>query len=106
MGNDRRTVQQRRVLVENATQGKDKTDLLNLAELFTSLRRQSTDVHAIHFQCDMIYDASLGAVLFATLVVTRIDSQLCWIQRVIGLGERFILGKPQRIWLKVIVGVP
>src|SRR5205814_1611795 len=45
-------------------------------------------------------------VFFSTLFVTMIASQLFWIPRVIGLGERFILGKPQRIWLKVIVGVP
>src|SRR5437763_17185848 len=43
-------------------------------------------------------------VFFSTLFVTMIASQLFWIPRVIGLGERFILGKPQRIWLKVIVG--
>src|SRR5207247_5602989 len=38
--------------------------------------------------------------------VTMISSHLFLIPRVIGLVELFILGKPQRIWLKVIVGVP
>src|SRR5437773_12350367 len=45
-------------------------------------------------------------VFFSILFVTMIASQLFWIPRVIGLGERFILGKPQRIWPKVIVGGP
>jgi len=45
-------------------------------------------------------------VLAFVLFVMLIAGQLFWVGRVIGLGERFILGKPQRIWLKVIVGVP
>src|SRR5438445_10554333 len=44
-------------------------------------------------------------VFFSTLFVTMIASQLFWIPRVIGLGERFILWKSQRIWLKVMVVV-
>ena len=44
-------------------------------------------------------------VFFSALFVTLIASQLFWIARVVGLGERFIPGKPQRVWLRIIVGV-
>src|SRR2546421_6104112 len=56
--------------------------------------------------CFLWREGPFAFVFFSTLFVTMIASQLFWIPRVIGLGERFILGKPQRIWLKVIVGVP
>src|SRR5712691_10927049 len=45
-------------------------------------------------------------LFFSALFVTMIASQLFWIGRVVRLGERFIRGKPQRVWLRIIVGVP
>jgi uncharacterized protein len=36
------------------------------------------------------------------MFVTLIFSQLFWIRRVLDLGERFIPGKPRRIWLAII----
>ncbi len=44
-------------------------------------------------------------LFFSAMFVTLIASQLFWIGRVIGLGERFILGKQRRVWLRIIVGV-
>src|SRR6266851_9022268 len=44
-------------------------------------------------------------LFFSTLFVTLIASQLFWIPRVVGLGERFILGKRQRLWFRIVVGV-
>jgi predicted MPP superfamily phosphohydrolase len=45
-------------------------------------------------------------LFFSALFVTMIASQLFWIRLVVRLGERFIPGKPQRVWLRIIVGVP
>jgi uncharacterized protein len=44
-------------------------------------------------------------LFFSALFVTLIASQLFWIRRVLDLGERFIPGKPRRVWLMIIVGV-
>ena len=44
-------------------------------------------------------------LFFSTLFVTLIASQLFWIPRVVGLGERFILGKRQRLSFRIVVGV-
>ena len=40
-----------------------------------------------------------------TMFVTLIFSQLFWIRRVLGLGERFVPGKPRRFWLAIIAAV-
>lgn len=44
-------------------------------------------------------------LVFSTGFVTLLASQLFWIGRVLDLGERFIPGKPRRVWLVVIVTV-
>jgi len=44
-------------------------------------------------------------LLFFTIFVMLIASQLFWIRRVLDLGERFIPGKPRRAWLAVIAGL-
>lgn len=44
-------------------------------------------------------------LFFSALFVTLIASQLFWIVRVVSLGERFIPGKPRRVWLRIVVGV-
>jgi hypothetical protein len=44
-------------------------------------------------------------LFFSTLFVTLIASQLFWIPRVVGVGERFILVKRQRLWFRIVVGV-
>jgi predicted MPP superfamily phosphohydrolase len=51
-------------------------------------------------------EGPVAFLFFSALFVTMIASQLFWIGRVIGLAERFIAGKPQRVWLRIIVGVP
>jgi uncharacterized protein len=45
-----------------------------------------------------------GLSLFALLLIF-IASQLFWIGRILGLGERFIPGKPRRLWLAIIAGL-
>ena len=44
-------------------------------------------------------------LLFFALFVMLIVGQLFWIGRVVGLGERFIPGKPRRAWLMAIASV-
>jgi hypothetical protein len=44
-------------------------------------------------------------LLFFALFVMLIVGQLFWIGRVVGLGERFIPGKPRRAWLTAIASV-
>jgi len=44
-------------------------------------------------------------LLSFVLFVMLIGGQLFWIGRIVGLGERFIPGKPRRVWLRIIVGV-
>ena len=44
-------------------------------------------------------------LFFSALFVTMIASQVFWIPRVVGLAERFILGKAARVCLRIIVGV-
>ena len=44
-------------------------------------------------------------LFFSTLFVTLIASQLFWIPRVVGLGERFIHGRRWRVCVRVILGV-
>ena len=44
-------------------------------------------------------------LFFSALFVMLIASQLFWVGRVVGLGERFIPGKPGRAWLTFIASV-
>jgi predicted MPP superfamily phosphohydrolase len=44
-------------------------------------------------------------LFFSTLFVMLIASQLFWVGRVVGLGERFIPGKPRRAWLTFLATV-
>lgn len=44
-------------------------------------------------------------LFFSALFVTLLASQLFWVPRVAGLGERFIPGKPRRVWLTAIASV-
>jgi predicted MPP superfamily phosphohydrolase len=44
-------------------------------------------------------------LFFSALFLTLIGSQLFWIPRVVGLGERFIPGKRRRLWFRIAVGV-
>src|SRR5437879_12567285 len=44
-------------------------------------------------------------VLAFVLFVMLIAGQLFWVGRVVGLGERFIPGKPRRAWLTAIATV-
>jgi predicted MPP superfamily phosphohydrolase len=44
-------------------------------------------------------------LFFSALFVMLIASQLFWVGRVVGLGERFIPGKPRRAWLTFIASV-
>jgi len=44
-------------------------------------------------------------LLFFGIFVLLIVSQLFWIRRALDLGERFIPGKPRRIWLAVVATV-
>jgi uncharacterized protein len=45
-----------------------------------------------------------GLSLFALLLIF-ISSQIFWIGRILDLGERFIPGKPRRVWLAIIAGL-
>jgi predicted MPP superfamily phosphohydrolase len=45
-----------------------------------------------------------GLSLFALLLIF-IASQIFWIGRILDLGERFIPGKPRRVWLAIIAGL-
>ncbi len=42
-------------------------------------------------------------LVFSTGFVTLISAQLFWIGGILALGKRFISGKPQRVWLAIIV---
>lgn len=42
-------------------------------------------------------------LVFSVGFVTLISAQLFWIGGILGLGRRFISGKPQRVWLAIIV---
>src|SRR5215471_20381001 len=44
-------------------------------------------------------------LLYFPIFVLLTASQLFWIRRVLDLGERFIPGKPRRIWLAVVATV-
>jgi len=44
-------------------------------------------------------------LLFFAIFVLLIVSQLFWIRRALDLGERFIPGKPRRIWLAILATV-
>ncbi|HSB12042.1 MAG TPA: metallophosphoesterase [Blastocatellia bacterium] len=44
-------------------------------------------------------------LVFSAGFVMLIASQLFWIHCVLDLGERFIPGKPWRVWLRIIVGI-
>jgi predicted MPP superfamily phosphohydrolase len=44
-------------------------------------------------------------LFFSALFVMLIASQLFWVGHVVGLGERFIPGKPRRAWLTFIASV-
>lgn len=44
-------------------------------------------------------------LFFSALFVMLIASQLFWVGRVVGLGERFIPGKPRRLWLTFVASV-
>src|SRR5713226_9136467 len=43
-------------------------------------------------------------ILFALLLLF-IASQIFWIGRILDLGERFIPGKPRRVWLAIVAGL-
>src|SRR6266536_2847089 len=47
-----------------------------------------------------------GFLFFSALFLTLIGSQVFWIPRVVGLGERFIQGRWWRVWVKIILGIP
>jgi predicted MPP superfamily phosphohydrolase len=44
-------------------------------------------------------------LFFSALFLMLIASQVFWVGRVVGLGERFIPGKPRRAWLTAIASV-
>ncbi len=44
-------------------------------------------------------------LLFLTLLVMLITSQIFWIRRILDLGERFIPGKPRRAWLALVAAL-
>ncbi len=46
-----------------------------------------------------------GFLFLSALFLTLIASQVFWIPRVVGLGERFIHGRRWRVWVRVILGV-
>jgi uncharacterized protein len=48
---------------------------------------------------------AFSSLLFFGMFVLLILSQLFWIRRALDLGERFIPGKPRRIWLAVVATV-
>src|SRR5258707_15364750 len=45
-------------------------------------------------------------LFFSALFLTLIASQVFWIPRIVGLGERFIHGRRWRVRVRVIPGVP
>jgi predicted MPP superfamily phosphohydrolase len=47
----------------------------------------------------------VGFLFFFALFVMLIFSQIFWVGRVVGLGTRFIPGKPRRAWLTAIASV-
>src|ERR1700752_4962125 len=49
-------------------------------------------------------DGRFFDLLFLTILVMLVASQLFWIRRALDLGERFIPGKPRRAWLAVLAG--
>ena len=51
------------------------------------------------------FERSVEVLLFFGIFVLLIVSQLFWIRRALDLGERFIPGKPRRIWLVVVATV-
>src|SRR5207245_9372560 len=42
-------------------------------------------------------------LVFSTVFVTLISAQLFWIGGILAFGKRFISGKPQRVWLAIIL---
>jgi uncharacterized protein len=44
-------------------------------------------------------------LLFLALLVMLIASQIFWIRRILDLGERFLPGKPRRVFLAVVAGL-
>src|SRR5690242_4815184 len=42
-------------------------------------------------------------LVFSTGFVTLISAQLFWISSILAFGKRFISGKPQRVWLAIIL---
>src|SRR5229473_709025 len=46
-----------------------------------------------------------GFLFLSALFLTLIASQVFWIPRVVGLGERFIHGRRWRVWVRVVLGV-
>jgi predicted MPP superfamily phosphohydrolase len=50
-------------------------------------------------------EGPLYFLFFSSLFVMLMASQLFWVGRVVGLGERFIPGKPRRAWLTFIASV-
>lgn len=56
----------------------------------------------------LIYPGEFGRVfglLLRIIVVILVASQIFWIRRVLDLGERFLPGKPRRVWLAVSAAV-
>jgi len=49
-------------------------------------------------------DGRFFDLLFIALVVMLVASQLFWLRHILDLGERFMHGKPPRVWLAVIMG--
>jgi calcineurin-like phosphoesterase family protein len=47
-------------------------------------------------------DGRFFDLLFLAIIVMLIASQVFWIRRALDLGERFIPGKPRRVWLAAI----
>src|SRR5437667_12285478 len=47
---------------------------------------------------------SFELIGFALLLIF-IASQIFWIGRILDLGERFIPGKPRRLWLAIVAGL-
>ena len=50
-------------------------------------------------------DGRVADLIWLALLVMFIAGQLFWIGRVVGLGERFIPGRPRRAWLTAIASV-
>jgi len=49
-------------------------------------------------------DGRFFDLFFIALLVMLIASQLFWIRGILDIGERFIPGKPRRVWLALITG--